>query len=629
MKDWTIKRSQELYNIAHWSGGYIDINSAGHLAVNSDKENPTTTMDLYKLVEELKTSDLALPCLVRFPHILRDRVEVLRQAFANAISTHNYSGTYKPVYPIKVNQEESVVTELLDSNDPVGLEAGSKSELMAVLALSKDNSSVIVCNGYKDREYIRLALIATAVGHQIYIVLEKHSEIELLISESKKMNIKPKLGIRVRLDSINNSKWQNTGGEKSKFGFSSSQILESLKTLDENNLLEALELLHYHLGSQITNISDIEKGIVECARYYIELHNAGATRLNTIDVGGGLGIDYEGTRSRNYFSMNYSVARYAETIISTLKHQLGATKLQQPHIITESGRAMVAHHAVLLVEVIETEQVGQHGREKLLDSNCDYATNLNNQLMILEKNEIHVTESYHNCNSIMEQVKQAFNDGQLSLHDKAACEQLYLQICHLVQNRLEHDSKPHHEIQDEVNEKLANKYYCNFSLFQSLPDVWAIDQIFPIVPLNRLDEKPEMRGTIHDITCDSDGRIDFYVDGEGIESSLPLHAVSAGSPYYLGIFLVGAYQEILGDMHNLFGDTNAVNVELKDEKFELSKLHHGDTVEFVLHHVHYDTEKFMESYKSKLDNAGLSPQQYQEYLAELESGITGYTYLED
>lgn len=629
MTDWSIKDSKNLYNIPHWSGGYIDINDAGHLVVNSQEESSSTPVDLYQLTDSLKTSGLSLPCLVRFPHILRDRIRLLKKAFADAIAATSYKGLYKPVYPIKVNQEQSVVTELLDSPDPIGLEAGSKPELMAVLALSDTGRSVIVCNGYKDREYIRLALIATAIGHRIYIVLEKPSEIEILISEAKSMNIKPRLGIRVRLDSINNSKWQNTGGEKSKFGFSSSQILAAIKSLDNNGLLPNLELLHFHLGSQITNIDDIKKGVVECARYYSELHKAGATNLDTVDVGGGLGIDYEGTRSRNYFSMNYSVSDYASTIVSTLEKNVSAAGLNHPHIVTESGRAMVAHHAILIVEVIETEHITHDTASANTDSKCELANNLNKLLDTLEDNTAHPVEAYHNANGLMQQVKQAFNESTLSLQDKAACEQLYLQVCEAIGRKMSHDNKSQRDTLDELNEKLANKYYCNFSLFQSLPDVWAIDQIFPIVPLGRLNQKPGLRGTIHDITCDSDGRIDLYVDGDGIESSLPLHSFTKDSPYYLGIFLVGAYQEILGDMHNLFGDTNAVNVEFKNGGFELTKPHHGDTVEFVLQHVHYDTGKFVDAYKAKLDKAGLSQQLYQEYLSELESGITGYTYLED
>jgi len=629
MKDWKINDSLNLYNIQRWSGGYIDVNNDGHLIVNSGIDTSAANVDLFELTRTLKSSGLSLPCLVRFPHILRDRTRILRQAFSDAMTTSNYTGSYRPVYPIKVNQEQSVVTELLDSPNPVGLEAGSKPELMAVIALLKSSENIIVCNGYKDREYIRLALIATAIGHKIYIVLEKPSEIDLVISESRSMNIKPRLGIRVRLDSISNSKWQNTGGEKSKFGFSSSQVLSALKSLADNQLLSHLELLHFHLGSQITNIDDIKKGAIECARYYSELHKAGASNLDTVDVGGGLGIDYEGTRSRNYFSMNYNISEYASAVVSTLVKCTSMEGLKHPHIVTESGRAMVAHHAVLLVEVIETERTSSTIVPQDISSDSDLAKSLKSLVDSLKNDDYQPIECYHNANTLMLQVKQAFSEGNLDLQGKAACEHFYLELCELIQQRLSPDNKSHRETLDILNEKLANKYFCNFSLFQSLPDVWAINQIFPIVPLNRLNEKPDLRGTIHDITCDSDGRIDLYVDGDGIEASLPLHTVTADSPYYLGIFLVGAYQEILGDMHNLFGDTNAVNIEFKNASFELTKPHYGDSVEFVLGHVHYDTEKFIDSYKSKLDNADLPPKLYRQYLEELEAGLLGYTYLEE
>ena len=627
MKNWTIKNSRDLYNIDHWSSGFIDINDDGHLAVNAG-QTQACSIDLRNLVDSIESSGLALPCLVRFPHILHDRINHLKQCFDNAISSANYKGHYKPVYPIKVNQEQSVVSELLNSDNPVGLEAGSKPELLAVLALARKEKSIIICNGYKDREYIRLALIATALGHQIYIVLEKLSEIEILLNESRTMKIKPRLGIRVRLDSINNSKWQNTGGEKSKFGFSANQILGGLKLLEQDNHIANLELLHFHLGSQITTIDDIKKGVTECTRYYVELHNAGATNLDTIDVGGGLGIDYEGTNSSNYFSMNYSVADYANCIVQTIEQCIHDTDLKHPHIVTESGRAMVAQHAALLVEVIETETLSSITSDQP-GSNHELVKKLQGCMQNIGNDNKNNIDHFRIVDSLMQQAKQLFSEGALGLQDKANCQTLYQQACVAIRGQLHSDNNEQHEILDILNEKLASKYFCNFSLFQSLPDIWAIDQIFPIVPLGRLDEEPEQRGTIHDITCDSDGRIDFYVDGSGIESSIPLHDVKADEPYYLGIFLVGAYQEILGDMHNLFGDTNAVNVELKNGRFELTKPHHGDTVEFVLQHVHYDIEKFLQVYKSKLDSAGLSPQQYQQFLEELESGIKGYTYLEE
>ena len=629
MTDWTSTNAKTLYNIPHWSGGYFDINDSGNLLVNPGRSENSPTIDLHKLVNDIKQAGLSLPCLVRFPDILQDRIKHLRSAFSDAIKVNNYHGKYKPVYPIKVNQEHSVVTELVGSNNPVGLEAGSKPELMAVLALASEKNGVIICNGYKDREYIRLALIGKALGHKIYIVLEKPSEVDIVIREAKALQIKPSLGIRLRLDSIGVGKWQNTGGEKSKFGFSSSQALAAIQTLKNHNLLNNLELLHFHLGSQITNIEDIHKGMTECARYYAELHKAGADKLDTIDVGGGLGIDYEGTRSRSYFSMNYGIADYANTVISTMASIVNQQDISHPHIITESGRAMVAHHAVLIVDVIETEQLIDVTTSKLTEINSTDIADLKNRADKLQNGNCQILECYQDTKRAMESIKQKFNDGAITLQEKAHCEQLFFEICANIRMRLNSEKKSHRETLDELNEKLADKYFCNFSLFQSLPDIWAIDQLFPIVPLHRLNEKPDKRGTIHDITCDSDGRIDLYVDEDGIEASLPLHSMQHGQPYHLGIFLVGAYQEILGDMHNLFGDTNSVNVELTADSYSVNKAHHGDSIDYVLRHVHYDTDEFISTYKNKLNAANLDEAKFDSYFTELKAGLTGYTYLEE
>ena len=628
MKDWTAKNARALYNIPHWSGGYFDVNDKGNLVVNPDHKQTSPNIDLFELIPEIKTTGLSLPCLVRFPHILHDRILHLKNSFNNAITSNHYQGSYKPVYPIKVNQEQSVVTELVNPDNPVGLEAGSKPELMAVLALA-NMDNIIVCNGYKDREYIRLALIGKALGHQIYIVLEKPSELDLVINEANALQVEPSLGIRIRLDSIGVGKWQNTGGEKSKFGFSSSQALDALNKLQRHDLVKNLELLHFHLGSQITNIEDIQKGVTECARYYVELHNAGASHLDTIDVGGGLSIDYEGTRSRHYFSMNYSIDEYADSITSIIGKISDQHQLPHPHIVTESGRAMVAHHAVLVMEVIETEQIVSTSSTPDTTSESSAIDSLKKHIDDLKIGNCQILECYKSANNKMESLKQQFNEGNLSLRDKAACEKYYYELCDIIRRQLNSEKKSHREALDELNEKLADKYFCNFSLFQSLPDVWAINQIFPIVPLHRLNEKPQQRGTIHDITCDSDGRIDLYVDDDGVESSLPLHTISHNEPYYLGVFLVGAYQEILGDMHNLFGDTNSVNVEQDGDRHVINKAKHGDSVDYVLRHVHYDTDEFIAAYKNKLAAADLSTLNNDNYLTELKAGLTGYTYLEE
>ncbi len=629
MTDWTIQNARALYNIQQWGGGYFDINHQGHLIVNPGHENGPPSVDVYNLVNDIKQRGLSLPCLIRFPHILRKRVTHLREAFDSAMELHGYNGLYNPVYPIKVNQEHSVVTELLNSSDPVGLEAGSKPELLAVLALTRNSNGVIVCNGYKDREYIRLALIGKALGHKIYIVLEKPSEVDIVIRESRSLKIKPSLGIRLRLDSIGSGKWQNSGGEKSKFGFSSSQAIDAIHTLEENQLLDNLELLHFHLGSQIANIEDIHKGITECTRYYVALYNSGARNLDTIDVGGGLGIDYEGSRSRSYFSMNYSINDYASTIISTISSIVDREQIAHPHVITESGRAMVAHHALLVMDVIETEQMVSAVTAPPVSTDTGLGCELDKYLEDLSSDHCQLLECYQGAKKSMEIIKQKFNDGTITLQHKALCEQQYFRICDVIRKRLKSEKKSHRDTIDELNEKLADKYFCNFSLFQSLPDIWAINQLFPITPLHRLDESPDKRGTIHDITCDSDGRIDLYVDEDGVEASLPLHATHGREPYYLGVFLVGAYQEILGDMHNLFGDTNSVNVELTEDSYNINMIHHGDSVDYVLRHVHYDTDEFIAIYKNKLAAAELDEKSLDAYLTELKAGLTGYTYLEE
>jgi arginine decarboxylase len=627
MTHWTIEDTKHLYNIAHWSEGYFDINSDGHLTARPSGAGGAA-VDLFKLIAEISDSDLSLPVLVRFTDILHHRIDRLNRAFATAKSKHDYQGDFTAVYPIKVNQQFTVVNEIISNkNHLVGLEAGSKSELMAVLGLSNPANSVIVCNGYKDREYIRLALIGRRLGHRIYIVIEKNSELDLVIKESRNLNIEPLLGVRARLSTVGSSKWQNTGGEKSKFGLSAAQILRIINKLDSHGLLPALKLLHFHLGSQIANFDDIDQGMSECVRYYSELHRLGA-RVDVVDVGGGLSVDYDGTQSRSYFSMNYSVEDYAEIIVAGLKRAAQQHDLPEPDIITESGRAMTAHHAVLIMNVIEVESSNDE-RLKLEEINLK-ATNIESLKSLfaqLENGQFKPIEIYIKTKQAIAAIQQQFAKGLVSLEEKAYCEQIYFLIIHTIKDKLNPSSRGHRETLDELNEKLADKYFCNFSLFQSLPDVWAINQVFPIVPLHRLNEQPLQRGTLHDITCDSDGRVDCYVDADGVESSLPLHKFDQTQPYYLGVFLVGAYQEILGDMHNLFGDTNSINLTLTEQGYALEQSRQGDRTDYVLRHIHFEPQALLNAYKEQLKVAPISKEQYVQYLDELESGLTGYTYL--
>jgi arginine decarboxylase len=628
MQDWDIQQARDTYNVAHWGGEYFAVNGKGHLEVRPRRDAAKPGIDLYELSREAQAAGLSLPLLLRFSDILHDRVDTLCNAFAHARDAAGYRGSYTAVYPIKVNQQQSVVEEILRHGGArVGLEAGSKPELMAVLALSRPDG-VIVCNGYKDREYIRLALIGRRLGHRVYIVVEKLSELATVIEEARKLEVQPLLGIRVRLASIGHGKWQNTGGDKSKFGLSAAQALAAVKTLRADGMLDSLQLMHFHLGSQVANVRDIQRGVREAARYYAELR-ALKVDIRCVDVGGGLGIDYEGTRSRSDCSMNYSVQEYANNVIHTLWEICEQQGLPHPDVITESGRAMTAHHAVLITNVIDIEQAPVD--KPLAPPGDDEPLIVHDLWQALQDlNARSVLESYHDAEHWVGEAQSMYTHGVLNLAQRARAEELYFAICAGVRALLRPETRAHRELLDELNEKLADKYFCNFSLFQSLPDVWAIDQVFPIMPLHRLDERPARRAVIEDLTCDSDGRIDHYVDREGVESTLPLHDIRRGEPYLLGVFLVGAYQEILGDMHNLFGDTDAVNVELTaDGGHRLVAPQRGDTVDELLRYVHFDADELLAAYRRKLDQADLAEPLRKAYLGELEEGLAGYTYLEE
>lgn len=625
---WSISKARDAYNIAHWGNGYFDINERGHLLARPDPSSPHS-VDLYELTREFRAADLTLPVLVRFSGILHHRVRELCEAFDAAASERGFRGRYTAVYPIKVNQQRTVVDALLErGGDRLGLEAGSKPELLAVLARSRPNG-VVVCNGYKDREYVRLALIGKALGHRVHIVVEKLSELELVLQESKSLGIAPLLGLRVRLASVGAGKWQNSGGEKSKFGLTASEALRACTRLQEAGVIEALQMIHFHMGSQIANVQHIQAGMREAARYYAELRAVGAD-IKVVNVGGGLGVDYEGTRSRSFCSTNYSVREYANNIVYALAEICEEKNLPHPDIVSESGRALTAHHAVLITNVVECEEAP--GLGKLAPARAEepplirdmwraYA-NVSNRSAI---------EAYHDGVYYLSQAQEMFNQGVLSLAQRSRVEQIYFAICRKVRDALDPGAKAHREVLDELNEKLADKYFCNFSLFQSMPDHWAIDQIFPVMPLNRLGEAPTRRAVLQDITCDSDGRIDLYVNAEGVDTTLPLHAPQEGEPYLLGIFLVGAYQEILGDMHNLFGDTDSVHVELlPDGGHKLVAHRRGDTVDSVLRYVHFDPEDLLAAYREKVSKAsGLDRERRDSFLKELSAGLEGYTYLED
>ncbi len=631
--DWSISHSRALYNLAHWGEGYVDINDLGHLVVSPRRAATGTRIDLHELTEKLAAHKLSCPVVVRFTDILADRIDTLVGAFSKAIKEYEYQGRYTAVYPIKVNQHHTVVSEILrHGGSRVGLEAGSKPELLAVLAKSPANGSTIICNGYKDAEYIRLALIGNQLGMRSFIVIEKLSELKIIIKESQSSGIKPLLGIRLRLASAGEGKWQNSGGEKSKFGLSASQTLQIIDQLRQHDMVDCLRLLHFHLGSQLPNIRSIQGGLKECSQFYAEML-AMDIPIDTIDVGGGLGIDYEGTRSRSYCSRNYTVDEYAKNVVAAIWETCEQRKLPHPNIISESGRALTAHHAVLIANVIDIDNAGGTRIEETLAHDAPLAlVDLHALLRQLQQNRqsVSLLEAYHDASYWLSQIQEMYTHGVITLSDRAQAEERYLAICRQVQGRLQPNIKAHRELHDELNEKLADKYFLNLSIFQSLPDIWAIDQIFPIVPIHRLAQKPTCRAILQDITCDSDGRVDSYVDGEGLESSLPLHAFEHDHPYMLAIFLTGAYQEILGDMHNLFGDTDSINVTLdQDGGYTLSQPLQGDTVDTVLRYVKYDAQELLAAFRAKVQAANLNAAQSAATLQALETGLTGYTYLED
>ena len=619
---WQAEQAASLYNIGNWSDGYVSVADGGHLQVHPRRDE--RAVDLKALVDRLGDEGLELPVLVRFEDILRDRVDTLTGAFGSVCEELDYRGGYTAVYPIKVNQQRRVVETIVrHGGERVGLEAGSKPELMAVLGLANPGS-VIVCNGYKDRAYIRRALIGQAVGHRVYIVVEKPGELQMVLDEAQRMGVEPLIGFRARLASIGKGKWQNTGGEKSKFGLSASQLLAGIDTLRAAGKLDCLRLVHFHLGSQVANLRDIRAGLREAARYYVELARAGAP-LAVVDVGGGLGVDYEGTRSRSECSMNYSVREYALNIVRTIQEACREAELPEPGIISESGRALTAHHAVVITSVIDREGP-EPGEPVQLPAEAH--TVLQDLQALRDDTERGPLERLHDAAHWLGEAQALFTHGVIDLPARAAAERLYVQVCLGVQDQLDPDIRSHRETLDELREKLAEKYFCNLSFFQSLPDVWAIDQVFPILPVHRLEERPDIRATLCDLTCDSDGRIDHYVDRGGIENTLALHALKSGERYLLGFFMVGAYQEILGDMHNLFGDTNAVNLTLtEDGGYALSEAEHGDRADELLRYVHLAPDELTQTYRRKLAAADIDPATRDAWFAELQAGLSGYTYL--
>jgi len=625
---WTVNDAIELYNINRWSEGYFSVNESGDTIVNA--ANKTSLKDIALAARH---KGLQLPLLVRFPHILHDRVAQITTAFANAIESERYQNEYQPLYPIKVNQQRRVVEEIINGQrlagaNRIGLEAGSKPELMAVLAEAAKGPTTIVCNGYKDEEYIRLALSAEKLGHHVYLVVEKSSEVDWILDLSKKMSVLPRMGVRARLSSMSKGKWQSTGGEKSKFGLTASEIIAVAERLKEHNRLDCFQLLHFHLGSQIANIRDIQIGLRECARFYVELRNLNVP-VGIVDVGGGLGVDYEGTRSRESCSMNYSTQEYANNVVYAFRDACETGQQPHPMIFSESGRAVTAHHAVLISDVAEEETPDVTEPTPPDEDSPNILKELWYCFQCTKVHERPYAELYHDASYFLNDAQGAFNQGYLTLQQRAHAEEMVRAINNIISKELNPAKRAHRDMLDDLNEKMATKLFVNFSLFQSLPDVWGIDQIFPILPLDGLDREPTIRAVVQDITCDSDGKIDYYVDGEGVESTMPLPDWKASERPWLGFFMVGAYQEILGDLHNLFGDTDSLDAVF-DESGDVVLLNtrKGDSIKHVLSYVDFSQEMMINAYQRQLEESSMTLNERQSLLDAYRLGLEQVTYLE-
>ncbi|WP_132923381.1 MULTISPECIES: biosynthetic arginine decarboxylase [Sodalis] len=631
MNDSDASKMMRTYNVAYWGNNYFDVNELGHISVCPDPDFPEARVDLAELVKERQNDGQRLPALFCFPQILQHRLRSINGAFKRARESFGYQGGYFLVYPIKVNQHRRVIESLINSGEPLGLEAGSKAELMAVLAHAGMTRTVIVCNGYKDREYIRLALIGEKLGHKVYLVIEKLSEIKLVLEEAERLNVVPRLGVRARLASQGSGKWQSSGGEKSKFGLAAVQVLQLVELLRSKGRLDSLQLLHFHLGSQLSNIRDIASGVRESARFYVELHRLGVN-IECFDVGGGLGVDYEGTRSQSDCSANYGLNEYANNVIWGIGDACNEFDLPHPTVITESGRAVTAHHTVLVSNIIGVER-NEFSEPNPPDEDAPRALESlwqTWQEMQEPLNRRSLREWLHDSQMDLHDVHTQYTHGMLDLTQRAWAEQLYLNICRMIQVQLDPSNRAHRPIIDELQERMADKLYVNFSLFQSMPDAWGIDQLFPVLPLEGLDKPPEGRAVLLDITCDSDGTIDHYIDGDGIATTMPMPPYDVDNPPLLGFFMVGAYQEILGNMHNLFGDTAAVDVFVfKDGSVELNESDEGDSVADMLQYVQLEPDVLLARFRDQVKETDLDPALQAEFLEEFEAGLYGYTYLED
>ena len=630
MRKWRIEDSSELYNISGWGLKYFSVNERGHVQVTP--REGCVPIDIRDIMDELKLRDVSAPLLLRFPDILDDRIRKISGCFRMAAEEYDYKGQNFVVYPIKVNQMRQVVEEIVSHGNKynIGLEAGSKPELHAVLAVNTHENSIIICNGYKDEDYVELALLAQKMGRRIFIVVEKLNELKLIADVSKRLNLRPNIGVRIKLTSSGSGKWEESGGDVSKFGLNSSELLDALDYLQKVKMADCLKFIHFHIGSQITKIRRIKNALREAMQFYVQLSKMGYA-IEFVDIGGGLGVDYDGTRSSmGENSMNYSIQEYVNDSVSALVDVCVKNNLPQPNIITESGRSLTAHHSVLIIDVLETTQLPQWNDNDEIGEN---AHELARELYdIWDKiNPSRVFEDWHDALQIREEALERFSLGLLDLTTRAQIEKLFWSVARDVNDMTRSMKHPPEELR-KVARMLPEKYFCNFSLFQSLPDSWAIDQMFPIMPIARLDEKPTRNATLQDVTCDSDGKISNFVSPQGASHSLPVHTVKHGEHYYIGVFLVGAYQEILGDLHNLFGDTAAVHISLTKDGYEIEQVVDGEPVADVLEYVEYSPKKLVRNLEAwvsaSMKRGAITPEEGRQFLNNYRSGLYGITYLE-
>ena len=631
MTKWTIDEAREHYNIKGWGAGYFDINSKGNIVVHPDQKS-THYIDLKELVDDIQSKGYSLPVLIRFSDILKASIANLANSFQNSIDEYGFEGQYHGVYPIKVNQQRQVVDEIVKFGQPfnIGLEAGSKPELHAILAILDNPEALLVCNGYKDEAFIRLALMSQKLGKRVFIVVEKLDELALIDKVAKELGVQPNIGLRIKLVSAGQGRWSSSTGEYSKFGLNTMELMEALEIAKSKNILDCVKLIHFHLGSQITNIRRIKDSLKEVGRFYSELMKFGCN-IQYIDVGGGLGIDYDGSRSTFASSTNYSVQEYANDVVYHLLEICKAEDLPHPNIISESGRAMTAHHSILVVNVLDVTSFPEWSEQIEIADDAPEVVKEVFDVLDSTSNK-NLIESWHDAVHLKDEAQNQFLLGLISLTDRAMAERIYWGIC----RKIEKLSSRLKFLPDDIRNlrtKLADKYFCNFSVFQSVPDSWAIDQVFPVVPLNRLHEEPDRDATIADITCDSDGRIDTFIGTHrGTENTLRVHSLQPGESYCLCIFLTGAYQEILGDLHNLFGDTNTVHVSLKEDgSLNYEQIIEGEDVTDVLDYVQFSADELAGRIDGFLigcvQRGVVTQKEADDFLALYKEGLNGYTYL--